>query len=82
MLIDKSWDLQRAFDAINEVYSPGGESSGPQRNTLIKAWGQLVGKSRAINELTLLIDQYGSLNKMSKSVRMAPKTIKLLRAFF
>jgi len=82
LLIDKSWDLQRAFDAINEVYSPGGESSGPQRNTLIKAWGQLVGKSCAINELTLLIDQYGSLNKMSKSVRMAPKTIKLLRAFF
>lgn len=82
MLIDISWNLQSAFDAINGAYRPGGESSGPQRNRLIEVWGQLVGKSRAIEELELLIEQHGSMKKMSKSVRMAPKTIKLLRTFF
>jgi hypothetical protein len=82
LLIDRSWNLQSAFDAINEAYRPGGESSGPQRNRLIETWGQLVGRSRALEELELLIEQHGSMNKMSKSVRMAPKTIKLLRAFF
>ena len=82
MLIDKSWNLQSAFDKINQAYRPGGEFSGPQRNRLIETWGQLVGKSRALEELDLLIEQHGSMSKMSKSVRMAPKTIKLLRAFF
>lgn len=82
MLIDKNWNLQSAFDEINKVYRPGGEFSGPQRNRLIETWGQLVGKSRSLEELELLIEQYGSMNKMSKSVRMAPKTIKHLRTFF
>jgi hypothetical protein len=82
LLINISWNLQSAFDVINEEYRPGGESSGPQRNRLIEAWGQLVGRSRAIEELECLIEQHGSMNKMSKSVHMAPKTIKLLRTYF
>lgn len=82
MLIDKNWNLQSAFEEINEAYRPGGEFSGPQRNRLIETWGQLVGKSRALEELELLIAQHGSMNKMSKAVRMAPKTVKLLRTFF
>ena len=82
MLIDRNWTLQSAFVAINEAYRPGGQLSGPQRNRLIETWGQLVGKSRAIEELELLIDQYGSMNKMSKAVQMAPRTIKILKRFF
>lgn len=56
--------------------------SGPQRNRLIETWGQLVGKSRALSELDSLIREYGSINKMSKSVQMASRTIKNLRVFF
>lgn len=82
MLIDRTWNLQSAFNVINEAYRPGGQLSGPQRNRLIETWGQLVGKSRAIEELELLIEQNGSINKMSKAVQMAPRTIKVLRAFF
>lgn len=82
MLIDKNWSLQSAFDKINQAYRPDGEFSGSQRNRLIETWGQLVGKVRALEELDLLIEQHGSMNKMSKSVRMATRTIKLLRAFF
>ncbi|MCG9708711.1 ATP-binding protein [Pseudoalteromonas sp. Isolate3] len=82
MLIDRNWKLQSAFNAINEAYRPGGQLSGPQRNRLIETWGQLVGKSRATEELRLLIEYYGSMNKMSKAVQMAPRTIKLLKNFF
>ena len=82
MIIDRNWNLQSAFTEINEAYRPGGQLSGPQRNRLIETWGQLVGKSRAIDELNLLIEQYGSMNKMSKGVQMAPRTIKVLRHFF
>ncbi|WP_041366996.1 helix-turn-helix domain-containing protein [Methylophaga frappieri] len=82
MLIDKNWCLQNAFDEINQVYYPGGLTTGPQRNRLIEAWGQLVGKTKALAELDLLVVEYGSINKMSKSVRMSPQSIKYLRNFF
>ncbi|MFT5708565.1 MAG: hypothetical protein ACI9ES_002868 [Oceanospirillaceae bacterium] len=82
MIINKNWNLQCAFDAINNTYYPGGLQSGPQRNRQIETWGQLVGKTKAIAELEFLIKAYGSTNKMSKVVRMSPVTIKELRQFF
>ena len=82
MIINKSWNLQSAFDAINDAYYPGGLQSGPQRNRQIETWGQLVGKTKALSELNSMIKEYGSINKMSKAIRMSPSTIKQLRAFF
>jgi hypothetical protein len=82
LLIDKNWNLQSAFDAINSVYYPGGMQSGPQRNRLIETWGQLTGKTRALSELDSLIKAYGSVNKCSKSIQMSTTSIKSLRAFF
>ncbi|MGN4935917.1 hypothetical protein ACTFBW_19680 [Aeromonas rivipollensis] len=82
LLINKNWDLQTTFEVVNRNYYPGGMQSGPQRNRLIETWGQLVGKSRALSELDSLAVDYGSINKMSKSVRMASRTIKNLRVFF
>ncbi|HEH9432282.1 TPA: ATP-binding protein [Aeromonas sobria] len=82
MLINKNWSLQTTFEVVNEKYYPGGMQSGPQRNRLIETWGQLVGKSRALSELDDLIIEYGSINKMSKSIRMSSSTIKNLRSFF
>lgn len=82
MLINKDWNLQSAFDEINSVYYPGGMQSGPQRNRQVEAWGQLVGKTRAISELNLLISEYGSVNKCSKAIQMSSSSIKSLRAFF
>jgi len=82
LIINKNWNLQYAFDVINNAYYPGGLQSGPQRNRQIETWGQLVGKTKALAELDSLIKEYGSTNKMSNSVRMSPSTIKQLRAFF
>ncbi len=82
LLIDKNWSLEQAFENINDTYYPGGLLSGPQRNRQIETWGQLVGRTRAVAELDLLIEQHGSASKMSKAVRMSAGTIKSLRQFF
>lgn len=82
MIVEKSWNLQEAFNVINSNYYPGGITSGPQRNIQIKTWGQLIGKTRALRELDSLIQEYGSVNKFSKAVQMSSKTIKSLRQFF
>lgn len=81
MLIKREWCLKRAFDEVNRVYAPGGMQSGPQRNRQIESWAQLVGRERAFSELNSLIDECGSINKMSKLVRMTPGSIKKLMSF-
>ena len=82
MIINKNWDLDAAFEVINDRYYPGGLQSGPQRNRQIETWGQLVGKTKALEQLDSLIEYYGSINKMSQSVRMSSGSIKKLRVFF
>ncbi|MEZ8206975.1 ATP-binding protein [Vibrio splendidus] len=82
MFINKNWDLRTAFEEINNAYYPGGLQSSPQRNRQIETWGQLVGKTKALNELEKLILAYGSASQMSKAIRMSPSTIKNLRLFF
>ena len=82
MIINKNWDLQNAFDAINAVYYPGGLQSGPQRNRKIESWGQLVGKEQAIAQLDSLLQEHGTLSKLSKAIRMSPRSINQLRIFF
>ncbi|EMN7413739.1 hypothetical protein WB906_004509 [Vibrio parahaemolyticus] len=82
MIINKNWDLAIAFEVINDRYYPGGLQSGPQRNRQIETWGQLVGKTRALEQLDSLIASCGSINKMSQSVRMSSGSIKKLRMFF
>ncbi|MFQ2636804.1 hypothetical protein ACK3ZK_18195 [Aeromonas caviae] len=46
MIINKNWDLDIAFEVINDRYYPGGLQSGPQRNRQIETWGQLVGRTK------------------------------------
>ncbi|EGQ8508701.1 ATP-binding protein [Vibrio parahaemolyticus] len=82
MIINKNWDLDIAFEVINDRYYPGGLQSGPQRNRQIETWCQLVGKTRALEQLDSLIASCGSINKMSQSVRMSSGSIKKLRTFF
>ncbi|WP_086981238.1 ATP-binding protein [Vibrio aphrogenes] len=82
MIINKNWDLDDAFEEINDKYSPGGLITGPQRNRQIGTWGQLVGKTKALEQLDSLIKRCGSINKMSQYVRMSSGSIKKLRNFF
>lgn len=82
MLVDRNWSLLEAFENLNAMYSPGGIGSGPQRNRQIETWGQLVGRTRALAEFDLLIDECGSVNKMSKLVQMSSRCIKQLKSFY
>lgn len=82
MIIDRNWTLQEAFEHINREYRPGGQLSGPQRNRLVEAWGQLVGKYRATKEVDKLLEIHGSMNKACKFVQISSGTMKSLISFF
>jgi hypothetical protein len=54
MLINKGWDFETALDEISKAYRPGGITTGPLRNRQVEAWGQLVGRTRALPNLIRL----------------------------
>ncbi|NJO92927.1 MAG: hypothetical protein HC831_31145 [Chloroflexia bacterium] len=80
--IDLQWGFLELFEHINELYRPGGISSGPARNLQIESWGQLVGRTRALAEFDLAIELTGSKAALSKAIQMSPRTLTNLRNFY
>ncbi len=82
MLINKDWDFETAIKEISKVYYPGGITTGPLRNRQVEAWGQLVGKSRALAEFDSAIKLYGSRSAFGKEYRVTLPTLRNFREFF
>lgn len=82
MQLIPEWSFEEALENISKLYYPGGITTGPQRNQQIAAWGQLVGRTRALAEFDLAIQQYGSLTKFGKKHQITVRTLKNLREFF
>jgi hypothetical protein len=82
MQLIPEWSFEEALDFISERYCPGGITTGPQRNQQIAAWGQLVGRTRALAEFDLAINQNGSFTKFGKKHRISVCKLRELRDFF
>jgi nucleotide-binding universal stress UspA family protein len=82
MLINKDWDFETAVREISQVYYPGGMTSGQLRNRQVEAWGQLVGKTRALAEFDAAIKRYGSLSAFGREYRATLPTLRGFREFF
>jgi eukaryotic-like serine/threonine-protein kinase len=82
MLLNPNWSFDEALREISDVYEPGGYTSGPQRNRLIEAWGQVVGRNRAISELDQAVARYGSLTALARTRRITVRTLRKLRATY
>ena len=82
MFINKDWDFETAVRETSKVYYPGGMTSGQLRNRQVEAWGQLVGKTRALAEFDAAIKRYGSLSAFGKEYRATLPTLRGFREFF
>jgi len=82
MQLDKRWTFEEALSKINCVYKPGGIMTGQVRNRQIESWGQLVGRTRALAEFKLAIEQHKSLRSFGRTYSIAPKTLQSLKKFF
>ncbi|TAK12897.1 MAG: TIR domain-containing protein [Anaerolineae bacterium] len=82
MLIDKDWDFETAIREISKRYYPGGQTTGPLRNRQVEAWGQIVGKTRALAEFDDAIKRYGSRTAFGREYRVTPRTLQSFREFF
>lgn len=82
MLINKDWDFETAIKEISNIYYPGGITTGSLRNRQVEAWGQLVGKTRALAEFDSAIQRYGSRSAFGKEYRVTLPTLRHFREFF
>jgi len=82
MMIDPEWSFEEAVKAISNRYRPGSLMSGSTRNRLVDAWGQVVGRTRALAEYDLALTSYGSLTAMSRELQASAKTLKEWRSHF
>jgi hypothetical protein len=82
MLINKDWDFETAIGEISKKYYPGGITTGPLRNRLVEAWGQLAGKTRALSEYDDAIKRYGSLSAFCRAYRVSMHILRGFRELF
>lgn len=82
MLINEQWSFEEALYHISRTYRPGGITTGPLRNRQIEAWGQLVGRTRALTELDAAIVRHRSMAAFGRMYSITPQTLKSLRQFF
>lgn len=82
MLINKDWDFETAVEEISNKYYPGGITSGPLRNRQVEAWGQLVGRTRALSEFDAAIKRHGSLSAFGREYRVTLPTLRAFKEFF
>jgi hypothetical protein len=82
MLINKDWDFETAVKEISKRYYPGGMTSGQLRNRHVEAWGQIVGRTRALAEFYAAIERYGSLSAFGREYRATLPTLRGFREFF
>jgi hypothetical protein len=82
MLINKDWDFETAVNEISKKYYPGGVTTGPLRNRQVEAWGQLVGRTRALSEFDAAIKRHGSRSAFGKEYRVTLPTLRAFREFF
>ncbi len=82
MHIDPNWSFREALQNINKQYPPWGLVRPQLRNRQVEAWGQLVGRTRALAEFDSAVEQIGSLTALSREYSITVPTLRKLRQFF
>lgn len=80
--LEESWTFEDALRSISSHYPVPSQILGPQRNRQIEAWGQLVGRARAIAEFDEAVRRFGSRTRLGREMQMSTKTLRELRAFY
>lgn len=80
--LQRHWDFEQAIENISDTFRPGSQLSGRARNAMVEAWGQLVGRERALACLDLALRRSGSISTLAKNSRATVPTIRRFRSFF
>jgi len=82
VIIDPNWSFIEALNAARKAYVGWGITSTGYRNSVMMAWGNLVGKKQAISELDTLIKQAGGKAKFAKSIDLGISSLRKISKYF
>ena len=82
MHIEVDWNFEEAIENINTEYPPYGHVGPQVRNRQLESWGQLVGRTRALIEFDLAVEQNRSLTALGKKYHITLPTLYGLRSFY
>lgn len=76
------WTLQDAFDQAWEAYAGSGLTSRGHRNSVVMAWGNVVGRERALLEYEVFVSSHGSVDRAAESVGFSKGSLVKIRRHF
>ncbi len=80
--INANWSLVEAINASWEAYYGGGQQSTGYRNSMLMAWGNVVGGERAVKDFTDLVAEYGSKRALAQAMRISVQSLAKIENFF
>src|SRR6185295_16389956 len=76
------WNFEEALQNINAEHPPWGHVGPQLRNRQVEAWGQLVGRTRALALFDMAVEQNSSLTALARKYNITIGTLRNLRRFF
>lgn len=80
--VDAKWSFLTTLEKAREAYIGWGKTSTGYRNSVMKVWGNTVGKTRAMNELNELIENFGSKNQLAEELYLSLHSLKSIEKYF
>lgn len=82
VIIRSSWTFEDAFDAAYIAYSGSGITSRGYRNSVLMAWGNMVGGKRALNDFNRIVRQYGSKKAVAEAMGISSGALRKIEQHF
>lgn len=82
MKLDVNWSFEDALSNINDRYPPYGMTNPQIRSTQLQAWGQLVGRTRAVSLFDEAIARHGSITSLGRQYSITVAKLREMRSYY
>lgn len=80
--IERKWSFEEAAIAAIDAYGYGGLMNRGARLNVMRSWGNVVGRKRALKEIDEFTVKYGGAEKTAQALGISVSSLKTLRRFY
>jgi hypothetical protein len=82
MIVDPKWTFAEALDAAWTRYRGGQQFGAPNRIKMLQQWGNVVGRDRAVAELSSVLAEHATLAKAAEAFGFSQYALREVRRAF
>ena len=82
MIVDPSWTFEQALDAAWHSYPGGRQFGAPNRIKMLEQWANVVGRDRAVAQLTEALKSHPTLSAAAKAFGLSDYALRTIRRGF